>query len=403
MSITLPYLTHELPGIGGQLKSVPQDFYVEEIPLYPPSGEGQHLYITLEKTNLTTLKVINMLARALNVHRKSVGYAGLKDAHAVTRQTLSVDGASEAAAQALDIPGVKILGISRHRNKLRPGHSLGNKFVIRVRGVDESALPAASAIIAELQSKGVPNYFGEQRFGVRNNSQWLGKALVQNNLDTFLNELLGHPHPFEAPPAQKARALFDTGDYEAALEAFPAFLRDERAVLRQLVRTGDPERAVRALDKRLKRLLVSAYQSYLFNIFLAQRLPTMHLLENGDVAWIHRNGACFLVEHAPTEQSRADVFELSPAGPMFGKKYLRAEGDPGAREAALLAEEGVTVEEFDVRGVNLSGGRRPYRIPLQDVDVRWDAGLVVSFSLPPGTYATMVMREIMKNDIAPAD
>ncbi len=396
-----PYLTADLPGIGGQIKTVPADFFVEEIPKYEPSGEGQHVYITLEKTNLTTLKVLGMMARALGVNRKAIGYAGLKDAHAVTRQTFSVDGITEDAARALEIPGVKILRVTRHRNKLKPGHSAGNKFVIRVRGVEKSALPAAETIVARLQARGVPNYFGEQRFGHRNNSQWLGKALVQNDMDTFLRELLGKPQPTEAEPARYARALFDSGDRAAALAAFPPFLRDERAVLRQLVRTGDPRQAVRALDRRLKRLYVSAYQSYLFNKLLAQRLPTLHQLETGDVAYIHRNGACFVVEDAAAEQSRADTLAISPAGPMFGAKMLAAQGKPGARENRLLVEEDIALSDFKVPGVNFNGERRPYRIPLTDASLWWDDGLMIAFSLPPGVYATMVLREIMKPDEQP--
>lgn len=397
--MNLPYLTENLSGTGGQIKSVPADFFVEEIPKYEPSGEGQHVYVTIEKTNLTTLKVLGMMARALGVNRKAIGYAGMKDAHAVTRQTFSVDGVTEAAVRALEIPGVTILRVARHRNKLKPGHSAGNKFIIRVRGVEKSALPLAEAIVTQLQARGVPNYFGEQRFGHRNNSQWLGKALVKNDLDTFLRELLGMPQPSEAPPAQRARALFDSGDWAAALEAFPSFLRDERAVLRQLVRTGDPRQAVRALDRRLKRLYVSAYQSYLFNKLLAQRLPTVHRLEQGDVAYIHRNGACFVVEDVPSEQPRADALAISPAGPMFGVKMLTAQGKPGAREAALMVEEGISFSDFRVPGVNFNGERRPYRIPLTDASLWWDDGLMVSFSLPPGVYATMVLREIMKSDI----
>lgn len=393
-----PYLTADLPGIGGQIKTTPADFFVEEIPKYEPSGEGQHVYITIEKTNLTTLKVLGMMARALDVNRKAIGYAGLKDAHAVTRQTFSVDGIAEDAAQALDIPGVKILRVSRHRNKLKPGHSAGNKFIIRVRGVEKSAIPVAEAIVAQLQARGVPNYFGEQRFGHRNNSQWLGKALVQDDMDTFIRELFGNPQPTEAPPAQHARKLFDSGDWAAALEAFPSFLRDERAVLRRLVRTGDPRQAVRALDRRLKRLYVSAYQSYLFNKLLAQRLPTIHQLEQGDVAYIHRNGACFVVKDVQSEQPRADALAISPTGPMFGAKMLQAEGKPGARENRLLVEENISLSDFNVPGVNFNGERRPYRIPLTDASLWWDDGLMMSFSLPPGVYATMVLREVMKVD-----
>jgi len=188
------------------------------------------------------------------------------------------------------------------------------------------------------------------------------------------------------------------GDWAAALEAFPSFLRDERAVLRRLVRTGDPRQAVRALDRRLKRLYVSAYQSYLFNKLLAQRLPTIHQLEQGDVAYIHRNGACFVVQDVQSEQPRADTLTISPTGPMFGSKMLQAEGKPGARENKLLVEEGISLSDFNVPGVNFNGERRPYRIPLTDASLWWDDGLMMSFSLPPGVYATMVLREVMKVD-----
>ena len=107
--MNLPYLTQNLSGIGGEIKTTHADFYVEEIPRYLPGGEGQHLYITIEKTGVATLKAINMIARALGVHRKNIGYAGMKDAHAVTRQTLSIDGADAADVEKLDISGIKII------------------------------------------------------------------------------------------------------------------------------------------------------------------------------------------------------------------------------------------------------------------------------------------------------
>ena len=208
----LPYLTQNLPGIGGEIKSMPADFYVEEIPRYLPSGEGQHLYVTIEKTGVATLKAINMIARAVGVHRKNIGYAGMKDAHAVTRQTLSIDGASAADVEKLDIPGIKIIAAKHHRNKLKLGHLAGNKFVVRIRGVDETALERAQAIISELKKIGVPNYFGEQRFGRRSNTHLLGLALLKNDLPEFLAELLGRPQSHEALPAQMARAAFDAGE-----------------------------------------------------------------------------------------------------------------------------------------------------------------------------------------------
>jgi tRNA pseudouridine13 synthase len=151
----------------------------------------------------------------------------------------------------------------------------------------------------------------------------------------------------------------------------------------------------------LRRLFVSAYQGYLFNRLLAGRISTIDRLEEGDVAYIHASGAAFLVEDPAAEQPRADRLEISPSGPLFGSKALLAEGNPGQRERALLAEAGLSLSEFQVPGVKVRGARRPFRIPLTEVEVAWEDGLVLSFHLPPGGYATEVLREVMKPEPAP--
>ncbi len=399
----LPYLTDDLPGTGGQIKTNPEDFIVEEIPLYAPSGQGQHVYLTLEKTGMTTLQAINAIADALKISRREIGYAGLKDAQAVTRQTLSIGGGvTEEAVAALNIPGIRVLSVSRHTNKLKVGHLKGNRFVIRVRGVGQNALPLAEAVLSRLQHCGAPNYFGQQRFGIRQNTHRLGLALMRNQPAEFIAEFLGRPHPAENPLVQRARALFDEGRPAEALAAWPSLLYEERKVLQTLVEKGDAAKALHVLDRRLKRLFVSATQSHLFNRLLAQRLATLGVLEEGDVAYIHRSGACFVVESAAREQPRADAFEISPAGPLFGPKYLPARGEPGRRERALLEASGIALEDFLVPGVRLEGGRRPYRVPIEDVSIRpEEEALVLSFTLPSGSYATAVLREVMKNDGEP--
>src|SRR5262245_9712144 len=135
------YLTANQPGIGGRLKVQPEDFFVEEIPLYLPSGAGHHVYIEIEKIGLSTYAAIKAIAQALKISPNDIGYAGLKDARAVTRQTLSVSGITPEAALNLNLPNIKILGAKRHSNKLRVGHLAGNRFVIRVREVTAAALP----------------------------------------------------------------------------------------------------------------------------------------------------------------------------------------------------------------------------------------------------------------------
>lgn len=394
----LPYLTADISGVGGHIKETPQDFFVEEIPRYEPVGEGHHVYAVIEKTGLTTLKAIRLIANALQVRPRDIGYAGLKDAHAVTRQTLSIPDVDEAEVGALQIPNLQILRVQRHTNKLRVGHLAGNRFVIRLRQVPATCLTQVEAVIAKLQQVGVPNYFGEQRFGVRHNTHLLGRALLKQDLEEFLAELLGRPQSTEHPAAQQARAAFDAGQWDEASRLFPGNMREERLVLQKLIATQSAAQALKVLDKRLKRLFVSAFQSDLFNQLLAERLEHLALLERGDVAYIHNRGACFLVEDPQLEQPRADTFEISPSGPLFGKKYLAASDEPGLREEAILDRAGVSREDFEVPGLRLDGTRRPFRIPLHEVDLRWDDGVVLGFNLPPGAYATTVLREVMKTE-----
>jgi len=395
----LPFLTDAYPGIGGRIKVEPEDFVVEEIPLYHPSGSGQHVYVFLEKRKLSTYQVVNAFARRLEVPTRDIGYAGLKDAQAVTRQTISIDGVEPGRVEALDIPGIKILWVNRHRNKLKIGHLAGNQFTLKVRGVSEEAQPVAEAVLDELRRRGVPNYFGEQRFGVRGNTHLLGWTLLRGDAQAFAREYLGRPQPGEYPQAQAARAAFDAGDYGAALAQWPSSLAEERRMLATIVKyEGDVQRALRVLDKTMARLFVSAYQSHLFNRLLAQRIRSMDCVEQGDVAFIHASGAAFVVEDPEVEQPRVDRFEISPSGPLFGPKALLAEGEPGRQERELLGESGLSLAEFRLPGIKLRGARRPLRIPLSDVQVSWDEGLILSFRLPAGGYATEVLREVMKGE-----
>lgn len=395
----VPFLTRSQPGIGGQIKGRPDDFVVEEIPLYQPCGDGRHTYLLVEKRGMSTYQMVGRVARALGVATDAVGYAGLKDARAVTRQFISVEGVTPEQAHNLQVGGVRVLMVARHRNKLKLGHLAGNRFTVRIRGVEATAIAVAEAVLAELSQRGVPNYFGEQRFGARDNTHRLGWALLHGDADTFVREYLGSPRPDERPDLQAARALVDRGDYAAALAQWPPGLRDERRILEALARAdGDAGRAIRAVSNDLRRLALSAYQAHLFNRLLAARLDHLGQIEEGDVAYIHASGAAFVVRDAAVEQPRADRFEISPSGPLFGPKCLLAEGAPGARERTLLAESGLTLEAFRLPGIKMKGARRPYRVPIEDVAVSWDDGLVLQFRLPPGSYATEVLREVMKHD-----
>ncbi|MDM8518621.1 tRNA pseudouridine(13) synthase TruD [Anaerolineales bacterium HSG6] len=393
-----PYITASLSGIGGQIKTSPTDFFVEEIPLYHPSGEGQHVYITIEKRGLSTYEAIKKVASALNIPRQKIGYAGLKDAHAITRQTLSIDGLEPDVVAQMMVPDINVLQTNCHGNKLRIGHLKGNRFVIRVRQVTESSLAQAQEIVNLLSAKGVPNFFGEQRFGLRGNTHCLGEQLIRQNEVEFCREYLGRPQTIENPVIQKARQFVDAEKWAEALACWPRRkLSDERKLLQSIVKAnGDVTGAFRRLSKKMKLFFVSAFQSHLYNQLLTQRLDSLDKIELGDIAYVHHKGASFVVDDLVAEQKRVDSFEISPSGPMYGTKTLLAEASPGVREQVLLTKYGLSLDDFSLPGLRIRGNRRPYRFRLTDPKVWWDEGVMVSFELPPGAYATTVMAEVMK-------
>ena len=398
------YLTDELPGTGGRTKVRPEDFRVTELPLYEPAGAGEHTYLFIEKVGLGTLEAADRIAHALGRPRRAVGLAGLKDSRAVTRQWISIQGVDPRRAERLHAPGVKILNVSRHRNKLKIGHLAGNRFEIRVRDCDAGALRKAQAVLEVLSRRGPPNAFDAQRFGRRGDNHHLGRALVLGEHQAFCDRFLGGPADADSPRLREARRRYDAGNLPGARKRF-AGQRDHLRVLRALERARDPARATRALPKQLARLFISAYQSHLFNQVLERRLDGLDRVEAGDLAYIHpqrgRGGAVFLVERPDHEQPRADRFEISPSGPLVGHRVSLAAGRPGDIERDVLAANHVAPAHFErVRALRLRGGRRPLRAPLTEVSVRPIEGgdLLLAFTLPPGAYATIVVAEVTKSE-----
>lgn len=345
-AVSLPFLTAELPGIGGVLRAEPEDFEVEELPAYLPSGTGDHTYVFIEKRDLTTPFAISQLARALGVLPRDIGSAGMKDRRAVTRQWLSlpppVTPEQVQGLPALD--GLRILQISRHANKLRTGHLRGNRFCLVVRGCSapDSAAVAAATLAALAAAPGAPNWYGEQRFGRAGDNAAQGLSL----------------------------------------------LRKERRFDR---------------DPRKNRLLVSAMQSHWFNEWLEARVRDGLYREvlAGDVLR-KVNGGPFVSSEPDVDRARLWAGEVVPTGPMFGVEMKRpAEGSPAAeRESRILAAAGVSFEELTALRKLAPGSRRDAAIAIADWSVEGvadaPAAVRVRFTLPAGAYATAVMRELQK-------
>ncbi|MCE5258695.1 MAG: tRNA pseudouridine(13) synthase TruD [Chloroflexi bacterium] len=394
-------VTVDLPGVGGIVRLHPEDFYVEEIPAYSPSGSGPHTLFEIEKRGIDTFAAIRLISRELGESSRLIGSAGLKDANAVTRQHLSIEGVAPERLLNLHLPNVRILWAEKHRNRLKIGHLHGNRFVIRIRQVDGDALARAERILQYLSVRGLPNGYGIQRFGIRGVTHLLGCALLRNDLEQFFAVYLGCPQPEDSAQERVARELYDNGNLEGALQHWPYINSDEYRALR-IIQKGALAAAYYSLPRELLRLTLSAYQSYLFNLLLQQRLPTYDCLETGDLAYKHANGVCFSVTDVQVEQVRADHLEISATAPLYGRKVRLAEGVPGERERALLAQEGLTLETMHPHGFSLEGERRPLRVPLSEVSVSQEEhDLIIRFTLPPGAFATNLLREVMKTPEQP--
>lgn len=345
-----PYLTADLPGIGGVLKQSPEDFVVEEVPAYLPAGDGQHLFLWIEKRDLAAEQLHTRVAQVLGISRSDVGIAGLKDRRAVTRQFVSVPANCEPRVPGLESPDLRVLSATRHRNKLRTGHLRGNRFEIVVRDVPTDAPPRASAIADVIRERGFPNYYGAQRFGIDDETVTLGFDL-----------LAGRRQPRDIPASRR---------------------------------------------RFLLRLALSAVQSRLFNEVLAERLAAdrLHRIEPGDVMQVVASRGCFVVEDAAAEQTRFDRRETVVTGPLFGVEMKSPAGAPLEREQALLARHGITPTMLAEYRQLIPGARRPLLIWPDELHIEPDAaGLRFRFTLPSGVYATTLLREFMQTDAATAD
>ena len=412
------YLTDDLPPTGGRLRERPEDFLVDEEPLYHPSGEGEHIYLYIEKRGRSTTQAIDALAKHFGVSKQAIGYAGMKDTRAITRQVLSVHTPGKTYEDFPDLTrdDMSVLWADMHANKLRVGHLKGNRFSIRIRGVRATDARVAWSVLERLERSGVPNFLGEQRFGARANNHDLARLDILGKHRDFLDALLG-PGDDENDDdrLRPAREAYTQGDLRGALANTPRRMEAESAALRALVRGESHERAVRAVPERDRRLFANALQSFAFNRVLSERLRdgTLDRLAPGDLAWKHDNGAVFSVDDAlardQTTIERLARLEISPSGPMWGPKMTRASGETDARELAALDAMGVTLDDVIAwerrTKIGLPGARRPLRVPLVDPDAEGGVDehgeyVRVAFELPAGAFATMVLREIMKPERA---
>jgi tRNA pseudouridine13 synthase len=404
--MSLPFLTAGDAGIGGVIKQRPEDFFVQEVPLYEPCGTGEHVYCEIEKIGISTFEAVDRVARGLNVDPRGIGYAGMKDAAAITRQIFSISGTTEQAVMESNMPGLRVLWAARHGNKLRLGHLKANRFAVKIREVNPTDVVKLSPLVKRLTEQGMPNYFGQQRFGRRGDNHFLGATLIRGDDLGVLKLLLGSPNPQLDDPRQRAaREAFDRGEAETAMKLWPRSSGMERRILARFIKTGNAAAAVRAVEERIRRLWISALQSDLFNQVVARRIESLGKLFDGDLAEKHENGAVFRVEKAEVEQARADAFEISPTGPLVGYRMTLPEGLPLEMEQEVFASRGLKPGDFRLAGRHkIKGARRSLRVRPGDVELSSGVDehgpqVTAAFTLPAGSFATVFLRELTKTEL----
>jgi tRNA pseudouridine13 synthase len=420
----------ENPGIGGTIRNRYEDFYVEEIPVENllPKGEGPNVWIWIEKLGRTTLDVLMDISRDLHISRKRMGFAGMKDKRAITRQWICISNMDseeqleEVKALSGKIHKTEFLKIIRGQKKLRMGQLAGNKFKILIKDIDskfsrEEGAKIAVDVLKQLEKTGVPNYFGWQRFGKpRTNTHLVGKALVDNDLSEAVRRYIGNPYEDEGEEVKLARQSYDDGEIEKSLELMPKGMRYERMMLKELVKenkrrekAGEEldddsyKKTLSSLPKPLQRMFVHAYQSYLFNKAVSNRVAMgIDKYIEGDI--VIDNEEHLLHDKTSEElQNMIDNFEANPTSPLYGTKVPFAEGDVGEMEKDILKEECLTKEDFEcpkTPKLGSHGLRRSMRFKVWDTNaIATGEGVLVEFSINKGSYATAVLREIMKNEV----
>ncbi len=350
--------------INFYFRQTPETFVVEEVPLYPWSGEGEHLVLKVRKKNLTTWQMLQIFSERVGVKLRDIGYAGLKDKNALTYQYISIPKKFEDNMRRLSHPNIKIIEITYHKNKIRLGHLKGNRFFIRLKKVLPVDAKKIEGVLHIIEQEGMPNYFGYQRFGITGENYRLGYDITH--------------------------------------------------------------KALRIKNPKQARLYLNAYQSHLFNLWLSKRIEQSKLLGSfspkelagvldlpsgiikelksqgqffkifpGDIAKHYPAGKLFFVEDVASEAARFRQRAISITGLLAGSKTPRAEG---------LARE--IEKDFDDEKIPIKGDRRYAWVFPEEIEGSYKeekAWYELRFFLPKGSYATILLEEIAHKKLKDED
>ena len=409
------------PGIGGHLRERPQDFHVTEVYQLPPSFDsGRYTIAEVTSINWETHTLVQALAQRLHVHPRRIAFAGTKDRRAVSTQLMSFESMETTSLDALSLHDVTIVPLMKTEAPLQLGQLVGNRFTITVR--ESTASPATVQQFADLVQSlgGFPNFFGVQRFGgVRPITHIVGRYLTQGDFKAAVMTYIAHPLPTDDETGFTMRTrLEQTHDFAEAYRTYPTTLNFERMMLERLsVNPTDFVDAIQALPKNLLLMFINAYQSYLFNRMLSERIRQSLPLNQaipGDLIVPLKDGRMqdALLPVSETNVGKVNLQinrqKAAVTGLLFGSDSTLSSGAMGEIERQVLAEEKLEARAFiipEVPFLSSSGTRRRLLAPV--TNLTWAVSeddlhpasvkVQVDFELAKGCYATSFLRELMKS------
>jgi tRNA pseudouridine13 synthase len=415
------YYLSTAEGTGGRLKAEPEDFIVGEISERPPEAEnGKFAVADVTSRNWETNRLVRLMSRELGCSRERIGFAGTKDKRAVTTQLMSFECPVQDL-ERIDLKDVSIENAYRAKRGVRIGDLIGNSFSIRVKECDMDVGSIGSTLDSVISDVGAvggfPNYFGVQRFGVvRPITHIVGEKIVRGDLEGAVKAYISAPSDLEGDEISEARAkLAGAEDYSGLVQEMPKNMSFEKIMVEHLISRPDDYRgAIECMPRNLQMMFVHAYQSYLFNLMLSERMARgipLNMPVDGDVVIpVDASGTPDHDRPVTATRKNLDLVERQVrmkrsfvAVTLFGSDSEFAGGEMGEIERAVVEKEGLKKEDFIVPGLDRcssKGSKREIVCPVQDLKYSMaDGGYDVSFSLTKGNYATCLMREFMKAEM----
>jgi tRNA pseudouridine13 synthase len=411
-------------GIGGKLRTKPEDFIVHEVSNYPPKSDfGKYLNADVTSKNWETNLLVRELSNRLHISRQRICFAGTKDKRAKTTRLMSFYGISTEQLSKIKIKNVNIQNIYRSDSSIKIGNLIGNKFEIIVRNIDQNISIDKVRNIATfiVDYGGFPNFYGIQRFGIiRPNSHIVGRFIVKGDFEKAVMNYIGNPIKLEDENTYRLREKLEkTRNYSEALKSYPDNLNFEKAILNKLV--NSPNNfidALKELPKNLQTMFIYSYQSYLFNRVLSERIKKNLPLNRaiiGDIILPIRRG---IIEKSEIKVSKNNLEKVNKqisknkavvSGILFGSESVFSDGEMGEIEHKIIESENIDKRDFivpDIPQISSYGSRHPLLASVKNIDLelkndvlnKEKNALNLKFELKKGCYATSLLREFMKAD-----